>query len=360
MGILDNLAKIVRYPQSAATGLFNRQNAGKLYDEDGRYLGEYDPLKEGLKGNLTPGKLSALLDTNGVSTGDKISNTLADIVFDPINLLGGAGVWTKGAKALTKTGKTSKGLLTLQELAKGAGSFGKVEDATKTARLGQAARYLYQGTAAAEEGASGILGAAMLSAGLEKGSAKILSKLATKAGSDIIGQGAEEALSKTGLDELTDLLKTRPNSTIAKQLLELGPGPLQAPKFPTVLGLPSPSVARPHGAAPLKELEAAKQLLEQVPIAIGPNRPLAISATTSGPRIGTPGNTPRGAPVTIVKSGSRYSGVNPKTVKTVAKTVKPVAKKTAAKPKVIAVTKPKAKLSKQEAVALLEKLMKEG
>lgn len=434
MGILQSIAKVLSYPKSVALGFTAAapdMMGGARYSYGGRTTtGDTDLIKQGLKGNLSAMDITERLVPGASSTKKgRAYNTLMDIVYDPLWLTGPIG------KSATASPKLAK----LAPLVEGMNTFGKIEkgaDAAKYSTLlpkaGQALRRLNTGTQATGDILSGI-GAASLLGVSENTAAKLLPKLLTlsskaqrslaqQAAEDIVGQGAEKALSKTGLDKLSEVVETRPNSTIAKQLMmalkddgtqlsfpgmgqpgkavaAVDPAIAQQLGFPGLeankqLSLPGFSRVNPPAIPPKTKAPRVNPPVAPKPPRVNPpvkpalqafkdlKLPKELTETAGGPIIMGPGNEP--IPVaTLIKAiknldSGTYRSANPSKVvakaapalvektapvakKPVAK--KPVAKKAAEKPKPksrMVVTRPKAKITDAEALALLQGLIEKG
>lgn len=226
MNPLKVLMDVLQYPQSVVTGL-SAVSPGML-GEGRETTGDLDYLLKGLKGGLRP---SDVMTTNygraNESTGTTIARGLgeiaADVLYDPTILAGG------GATKLA--GKPG-------ELAKAASTFGKLgKEAGKADRAAQAARYLYQGMMASSgDPLQGVAIAALLP-GAERGAGLVAGKLFSRAGTQIadnlVGEGAESALSRRGLDQIEEeyqnalrvLGQDMPEAPMARQGVSVeGPG----------------------------------------------------------------------------------------------------------------------------------------
>lgn len=192
MNPLEILSKIVTYPQSVATGIAGYGGTGTLTGMIGRATGDEEILKAGLKGNLSPSQLGAY--NNPVSEYNKndpvadifakIGGTGADIFYDPLLALGGTGLVGKAAKG-TK----------LEDVVRGASTFGKMEDATKLGKAGQYGRRYYQGLLATSDPLAAIGVATGIGAG-ENTVSKLtpaISRLLAKSGGDEVA-AAEKIL----------------------------------------------------------------------------------------------------------------------------------------------------------------------
>lgn len=156
---------------------------------------------QGAKSNITP---SDLMMQEGVNS--RILNPAVDILVDPLNAVGVGG---KGAAATTKAlGLVDEGFK-MPKLAESAMTFGKLgKDAGKADKAAQAARYLYQGMLAGGGDPLWGAGIAALLPGAERGAGLVAGKLFSRAGTqiadDLVGEGAENALSRRGLDQIEE------------------------------------------------------------------------------------------------------------------------------------------------------------
>lgn len=179
MSIWQNIAKALSYPQSVLTGITGM--APGMLGDPRNSAGNSEVLKAALNFNqqVAPSQLMAINQPYaGGSVVDKVGGSIANVMYDPLTWSGGSGLGRKAVEALPAGIGQSR---VAQELLKGAGTFGKIEDASKTARVGQLGRQAYQATlGAGEYGLGGILaGTGVLHAG-EGIAAKYLPKVAMK------------------------------------------------------------------------------------------------------------------------------------------------------------------------------------
>ena len=227
--VFGTINKVVQKPQSIAMGMFNEasgqaddlrdfmrqyeyalvddtpENAAK-YAEAQRIVGSSEAPQgasgvgalvnpsqliagavQGAKTNVTP---SDMLMQEGLN--NPVLNVAADVLIDPTLALGGVGSKAPGA-----AGKLAQSATTFGKLGEGAG---------KADKAAQAARYLYQGMLAG--GGDPLLGAGIagiMPAGervVGKLAGKLVSRAGTEIADDLVGQGTEKAMSRTGLDKL--------------------------------------------------------------------------------------------------------------------------------------------------------------
>lgn len=189
MSAFDILSKILTYPQSVATGIAGYGGGGTLTGMMGRATGDEEVLKAGLRGNLSPSQLGAY---NSVGSEYNVNNPVADIfakiggtgadlAYDPMLAVGESGILSKVAEG-TK----------LEPLVKGAGTFGKMEDATKLEKAGQLGRRYYQGLLATSDPLAAI-GVAAGIGGAER-TLPAITRLLGKTGAKTVEEAVDEVL----------------------------------------------------------------------------------------------------------------------------------------------------------------------
>lgn len=210
MSIWQKIAHAMSYPQSVMTGITGF--APGMLGDARNSTGNTEVLKQALNFNqqVAPSQLMAINQPYaGGSVVDKIGGTAANVMYDPLTWASGSGLGRKAVEALPAGVGQSR---IAQELLRGAGTFGKIEDATKTAKAGQLARQAYQATlGAGEYGLGGVLGATGLIHGGENVAAKYLPKLATKL--------LEQNLNPDGV-AVAEQAVSGPDQQIAKTILD--------------------------------------------------------------------------------------------------------------------------------------------
>lgn len=196
--------------------------------------------QEGVENSIRPSDISI---ANGTDNG--ILNPVGDVLVDPVNLIGGSAGKLPGVAG---------------ELATAAGTFGKLgEGAGKAEKAAQAARYLYQGAMAG--GGNPMLGlgiSALMPVGeraLGNVAGRLLAKTGTQIAEDIVGQGTETAMSRSGLESLlagdVPIAQNALGRGAAGELMP-GPGPARIMEPTRAFGeLPAgPGPARAMGPVP--------------------------------------------------------------------------------------------------------------
>lgn len=195
MNPLKVLQDILQYPQSVVTGL--AAVAPGPLGEGRKTTGDLDYLIKGLKGGLRPSDVALANGGTQQSTAAAeflrgIGELGTDVIYDPGILMGGAATKLPG-----RTGQLASSATTFGKLGEGAG---------KADKAAQAARYLYQGMLAGGGdpmvglGVAGLMPVGERVAGRVAG--KLLSRAGTEIADDLVGQGTEKAMSRTGLDKL--------------------------------------------------------------------------------------------------------------------------------------------------------------
>lgn len=207
MSFFDKLTKVLGYPASAAVGLI------------GMGAGDNELVSRGFKGELTPDfLLREDRDKPLEGFGNKLAGGVFNVALDPLNY--GPGI----AKSAVKFLPAFKGSGVVDDLLRGANSFGKIEDATKIAKAGKAARLYSQGIRGVASGGGtpmDALAAASLMGIGENVLAKALPKIAKLSlqGANSQGIGLDDAINNV------DELLSRPAIDPTRILGELGAGP---------------------------------------------------------------------------------------------------------------------------------------
>lgn len=207
--------------------------------------------KRGLTENFRPSEIAPSTNPN---VANKILGTTENIALDPMMLLSGSGAGSKLTGMLPEGGK-------LAELARGASSVGKIEDATKLARVGQLGRQAYQATlGAGEYGPAGVLAATGLIHGGENVAAKYLPKIAMKLLEQNVNPVGAEAVVANATSDVPSVLELMagPRVTALGPVAEqpdlmsiLGQGPKQLGTGPTIAGELMPPVKVPNVQVPI-------------------------------------------------------------------------------------------------------------